>query len=69
MPDVLFAYHDKVTLGPTAMKVLAKKTAWSPVICNWRRTVNQRDLDSMLPHQLATPATIIDFHAGRNFRD
>jgi len=25
-PDVLFAYHDRVTLGPTAMKVLAKKT-------------------------------------------
>ena len=29
-PDVLFAYHDKVTLGPTAMKVLAKKTGLSP---------------------------------------
>jgi predicted RNA binding protein YcfA (HicA-like mRNA interferase family) len=25
-PDILFAYHDRVTLGPTAMKVLAKKT-------------------------------------------
>jgi predicted RNA binding protein YcfA (HicA-like mRNA interferase family) len=25
-PDVLFAYHDRVTLGPVAMKVLAKKT-------------------------------------------
>jgi predicted RNA binding protein YcfA (HicA-like mRNA interferase family) len=25
-PDFLFAYHDRVTLGPTAMKVLAKKT-------------------------------------------
>jgi predicted RNA binding protein YcfA (HicA-like mRNA interferase family) len=25
-PDVLFAYHDRVTLGPAAMKVLAKKT-------------------------------------------
>jgi predicted RNA binding protein YcfA (HicA-like mRNA interferase family) len=25
-PDLLFAYHDRVTLGPTAMKVLAKKT-------------------------------------------
>ncbi|MEX2264228.1 MAG: type II toxin-antitoxin system HicA family toxin [Bryobacteraceae bacterium] len=24
--DFLFAYHDRVTLGPTAMKVLAKKT-------------------------------------------
>ena len=24
--DVLFAYHDKVTLGPAAMKVLARKT-------------------------------------------
>lgn len=24
--DVLFAYHDRVTLGPTAMKVLAGKT-------------------------------------------
>jgi len=23
---VLFAYHDRVTLGPTAMKVLAKKS-------------------------------------------
>lgn len=25
-PDVLFAYHDRATLGPTAMKLLAKKT-------------------------------------------
>jgi len=25
-PDVLFAYHDRVTLGPNAMRVLAKKT-------------------------------------------
>ncbi|MCC6366426.1 MAG: type II toxin-antitoxin system HicA family toxin [Bryobacterales bacterium] len=25
-PDVLFAYHDRATLGPTALKVLAKKT-------------------------------------------
>jgi predicted RNA binding protein YcfA (HicA-like mRNA interferase family) len=25
-PDFLFAYHDRVTLGPTAMRVLAKKT-------------------------------------------
>ena len=25
-PDILFAYHDRVTLGPTAIKVLAKKT-------------------------------------------
>jgi len=25
-PDVLFAYHDRATLGPVAMKVLAKKT-------------------------------------------
>ena len=25
-PDVLFAYHDRVTLGPVAMKVLAEKT-------------------------------------------
>src|SRR5260370_42423306 len=25
-PDVRFAYHDKVTLGPAAMKVLSKKT-------------------------------------------
>ncbi|MFN7926010.1 MAG: type II toxin-antitoxin system HicA family toxin [Bryobacteraceae bacterium] len=25
-PDVLFAYHDGVTLGPVAMKVLAQKT-------------------------------------------
>jgi len=24
--DILFAYHDRVTLGPTAMRVLAKKT-------------------------------------------
>lgn len=29
-PDVLFAYHDKVTLGPAAMKVLAKKTGLTP---------------------------------------
>jgi len=29
-PDVLFAYHDRVTLGPTAMKVLAKKTGLTP---------------------------------------
>jgi predicted RNA binding protein YcfA (HicA-like mRNA interferase family) len=28
--DVLFAYHDTVTLGPTAMKVLAKKTGLTP---------------------------------------
>jgi predicted RNA binding protein YcfA (HicA-like mRNA interferase family) len=28
--DVLFAYHDAVTLGPTAMKVLAKKTGLTP---------------------------------------
>jgi hypothetical protein len=27
---VLFAYHDRVTLGPTAMKVLAKKTGLMP---------------------------------------
>jgi predicted RNA binding protein YcfA (HicA-like mRNA interferase family) len=25
-PDVLFAYHDRVSLGSTAMRVLAKKT-------------------------------------------
>ena len=25
-PDLLFAYHDRVTLGPTAMKMLARKT-------------------------------------------
>jgi predicted RNA binding protein YcfA (HicA-like mRNA interferase family) len=29
-PDFLFAYHDRVTLGPTAMKVLAKKTGLKP---------------------------------------
>jgi len=29
-PDVLFAYHDRVTLGPTALKVLAKKTGLRP---------------------------------------
>ena len=29
-PDVLFAYHDRVTLGPVAMKVLAKKTGLKP---------------------------------------
>ena len=29
-PDVLFAYHDRTTLGPTAMKVLAKKTGLTP---------------------------------------
>ncbi|HUQ90435.1 MAG TPA: hypothetical protein VM120_02060 [Bryobacteraceae bacterium] len=29
-PNVLFAYHDRVTLGPTAMKVLAKKTGLTP---------------------------------------
>ena len=28
-PDVLFAYHDKVRLGPTAMKVLSRKTGLS----------------------------------------
>jgi hypothetical protein len=27
------------------------------VICNWRWTVNQRDLESMLPHQLANRST------------
>ena len=25
-PDFLFAYHDRVTLGPTAMRALARKT-------------------------------------------
>jgi predicted RNA binding protein YcfA (HicA-like mRNA interferase family) len=29
-PDALFAYHDKVTLGPAAMRVLAKKTGLTP---------------------------------------
>lgn len=29
-PDMLFAYHDKVTLGPVAMKLLAKKTGLTP---------------------------------------
>jgi len=29
-PDVLFAYHDRVTLGPMAMKVLGKKTGLTP---------------------------------------
>jgi hypothetical protein len=29
-PDVLFAYHDRVTLGPVAMKVLAEKTGLKP---------------------------------------
>jgi predicted RNA binding protein YcfA (HicA-like mRNA interferase family) len=29
-PDVLFAYHDRVTLGPVALKVLAKKTGLTP---------------------------------------
>ncbi len=30
-PDVLFAYHDRVTLGPSgAMRVLARKTGLTP---------------------------------------
>jgi predicted RNA binding protein YcfA (HicA-like mRNA interferase family) len=29
-PDVLFAYHDRTTLGPAAMRVLAKKTGLKP---------------------------------------
>jgi hypothetical protein len=29
-PDILFACHDRVTLGPTAVKVLAKKTGLTP---------------------------------------
>jgi predicted RNA binding protein YcfA (HicA-like mRNA interferase family) len=29
-PDILFAYHARVSLGPTAMKVLAKKTGLRP---------------------------------------
>jgi hypothetical protein len=29
-PDSLFACHDRVTLGPTAVKVLAKKTGLTP---------------------------------------
>ena len=29
-PDILFAYHDRVTLGPTAVKILAKKTGLTP---------------------------------------
>ena len=28
--DVLFAYHPRVTLGPTAPRVLGKKTGLSP---------------------------------------
>ena len=28
--DILFAYHDRVTLGPTAVKILAKKTGLTP---------------------------------------
>ena len=29
-PDILFAYHDRVTLGPSAMRVLANKTGLTP---------------------------------------
>jgi hypothetical protein len=29
-PDVLFAYHDQVTLGPVAPKLLAEKTGLKP---------------------------------------
>ena len=29
-PDLLFAYHDRVTLGPTAIKILARKTGLKP---------------------------------------
>ena len=29
-PDLLFAYHGRVTLGPTAVKVLAKKSGLTP---------------------------------------
>jgi predicted RNA binding protein YcfA (HicA-like mRNA interferase family) len=29
-PDVLFAYHDRVTLGPVALKLLAEKTGLKP---------------------------------------
>ena len=29
-PDVLFAYHDRVTLVPVARKVLAEKTGLKP---------------------------------------
>ena len=29
-PDLLFAYHDRVTLGPAAMKVLGKKSGLQP---------------------------------------
>jgi predicted RNA binding protein YcfA (HicA-like mRNA interferase family) len=28
-PDILFVYHDRVALGPAAMRVLAKKTGLS----------------------------------------
>jgi predicted RNA binding protein YcfA (HicA-like mRNA interferase family) len=28
--DILFAYHDRVTLGPTAVKVLARKSGLTP---------------------------------------
>jgi len=28
--DVLFAYHDKATLGPVALRILAKKTGLTP---------------------------------------
>jgi len=29
-PDLLFAYHDRTTLGPAAMKILAQKTGLTP---------------------------------------
>jgi predicted RNA binding protein YcfA (HicA-like mRNA interferase family) len=29
-PDILFAYHDGVTLGPIAVKVFADKTGLTP---------------------------------------
>ncbi|MBI5083786.1 MAG: type II toxin-antitoxin system HicA family toxin [Acidobacteria bacterium] len=29
-PDLLFAYHDRATLGPAAMKLLARKAGLTP---------------------------------------
>ena len=29
-PDLLFALHDRVTLGPTAINILARKTGLKP---------------------------------------
>jgi predicted RNA binding protein YcfA (HicA-like mRNA interferase family) len=40
--DMLFTCHHRVTLGPTAMKVLAEKTGLTPKNCRLTKAGNRR---------------------------